>query len=219
MSLLHYMTGFVKNLFNRRVSLLALVDSSSSVHPTALVYHHAKLFHSQVDAYSYITPGTELTYARVGRFCSVGRDSIIGLPTHSLKGISTSPVFTSPVNALKTRWVESETFDEFKTTTLGSDVWIGSRAIVMGGVNIGHGAVIGAGAIVTKDIPDYAIAVGVPATVISYRFDEATIHRLQQLEWWNWPEEKIKRHIAFFTATSLTEAEHEYLTQLLQQSR
>jgi chloramphenicol O-acetyltransferase type B len=61
------------------------------------------------------------------------------------------------------------------------------------GIKIGNGALIAAGAVVVKDIPDYAIAGGVPAKVIRYRFDERTIEDLLQLEWWNWPEEKLRR--------------------------
>lgn len=75
---------------------------------------------------------------------------------------------------------------------IGNDVWIGAYATIMGGVKIGNGAVIGAGAVVAKDVPPYAVVVGNPARVIRYRFDEATIEWLQKLRWWNWTPEKIK---------------------------
>ena len=75
---------------------------------------------------------------------------------------------------------------------IGNDVWIGAHATIMGGVKIGNGAVIGAGAVVAKDVPPYAIVLGNPARVIKYRFDEATIEWLQKLRWWNWTPEKIK---------------------------
>jgi acetyltransferase-like isoleucine patch superfamily enzyme len=74
---------------------------------------------------------------------------------------------------------------------IGSDVWIGSRAIILPGVNIGHGAVIGAGAVVTGDIMDYSVAVGVPARHIRFRFDAPTIERLIRSEWWNWDEARV----------------------------
>lgn len=75
--------------------------------------------------------------------------------------------------------------------TIGSDVWLGSRCIVLPGVTIGHGAVIGAAAVVTHDIEPYAVAVGIPARVIRYRFPLETRERLCRLAWWDWPQEDV----------------------------
>ena len=75
---------------------------------------------------------------------------------------------------------------------IGNDVWIGAYATIMGGVRIGNGAVIGAGAVVAKDVPPYAVVVGNPAKIIRYRFNAATIAWLQNLRWWNWSPEKVK---------------------------
>ena len=74
---------------------------------------------------------------------------------------------------------------------IGSDVWIGCNAMILGGVHIGNGAIIGADSVVAKNVPPYAIVVGNPARIIKYRFDEETIAALQRIKWWNWPEEKI----------------------------
>jgi serine acetyltransferase len=76
--------------------------------------------------------------------------------------------------------------------TIGNDVWIGAKSTIMSGVKIGHGAVIGSGSVVAKDVPPYAIVVGNPAKVIKYRFDEQQIKDLQNIAWWNWDESKIK---------------------------
>jgi chloramphenicol O-acetyltransferase type B len=78
---------------------------------------------------------------------------------------------------------------------IGNDVWVGFGATILSGVTIGDGAVIGARALVAKDVPPYAIVGGVPAKVIKYRFDDATIGRLLKLKWWNWKEKKIRKHI------------------------
>jgi len=78
---------------------------------------------------------------------------------------------------------------------VGSDVWIGTRAIFLPGVSVGHGAVIGAGAVVTRDVPPYAVAAGNPARVVRYRFDEETIARLLACAWWEWPEEKVREYV------------------------
>lgn len=75
-------------------------------------------------------------------------------------------------------------------------MWIGYEAIILSGVTIGDGAIIGARAVVTRDIPPYTIAAGVPAKPIRRRFDEKTIARLEELRWWDWEEEKIRQNIA-----------------------
>lgn len=69
-------------------------------------------------------------------------------------------------------------------TIIGNDVWIGTNAIILKGVNVGTGAVIGAGTIVTKDVPPYSVVVGVPGKVIKYRFDSSTIDKLLSSKWW-----------------------------------
>ena len=78
---------------------------------------------------------------------------------------------------------------------IGNDVWVGTEAVIMSGVRIGDGAVVAARAVVTKNVPPYAIVGGVPAKVIRMRFDEETISRLETLAWWNWGDSKIKRFI------------------------
>ena len=79
-----------------------------------------------------------------------------------------------------------------KKVTIGNDVWIGIKATIMPNITIGDGAVIGANAVVTKDVPPYAVVVGVPAKIIKYRFDEEIIKDLLELKWWNYSESFIK---------------------------
>lgn len=78
---------------------------------------------------------------------------------------------------------------------IGNDVWIGYEAVVMAGVTIGNGAIIGARAVVTKDVPPYTIVGGVPAREIRRRFSDDVIARLLELKWWDWPAERIQRNI------------------------
>ncbi|HIU31188.1 MAG TPA: CatB-related O-acetyltransferase [Candidatus Caccousia avistercoris] len=89
----------------------------------------------------------------------------------------------------------AEAWDRRGDIFVGSDVWIGYEAVIMAGVTVGDGAVVGARALVTRDVPPYAVVGGVPARVIRKRFPEETVKKLLALQWWNWPEEKIKRHI------------------------
>lgn len=74
---------------------------------------------------------------------------------------------------------------------IGSDVFIGANATVLENVKIGDGAVVGAGAVVTRDIPPFAIAVGVPAKVVKYRMTQEQIASMERIAWWNWPDDKI----------------------------
>jgi acetyltransferase-like isoleucine patch superfamily enzyme len=88
--------------------------------------------------------------------------------------------------------------------TIGSDVWIGRDAVLLGGITIGHGAIIGAFAVVAKDIPPYAVVIGNPAQILRYRFDPETVAALLRVAWWDWPEDVIaQRHAALRDAYTL----------------
>lgn len=127
----------------------------------------------------------------IGKFSSISFDVKIGLVSHPLNFVSTSPVFYSP----RRGWVDKPMYDETAKgmTTIGCDVLISANAVVLAGVNVGHGAVIGAGAVVNRDVPPYAIVAGVPAKVIKYRFPEDVIARLIASEWWNKDEQVLKQ--------------------------
>jgi serine acetyltransferase len=76
--------------------------------------------------------------------------------------------------------------------TVGNDVWIGAKSTIMSGVKIGDGAIVAAGALVTKDVEPYSIVGGNPARLLKYRFDKSQIEELLKIEWWLWDESKIK---------------------------
>lgn len=80
--------------------------------------------------------------------------------------------------------------------TIGHDVWIGRNAVLLGGITIGHGAIVGAYSVVAKDVPPYAVVVGNPAQIKRYRFDEDTIASLLMIAWWDWPDEVIAERAA-----------------------
>jgi len=120
----------------------------------------------------------------IGKFCSISHGVKIGMGSHPLSFVSTSTLFYEPYRG----FVDKQLYDEFEDkgfTTIGHDVLIGSNAIILAGINIGNGAVIAAGSIVTKDIPPYAVVGGNPAKVIKYRFNEKIIERLLKIEWWD----------------------------------
>lgn len=128
----------------------------------------------------------------IGKYSSIahGIKFIAGL-NHDSSGVSTYP-FQEIFEGVFDKNAELHPQCNHCQIIIGNDVWIGAYATIMGGVKIGNGAVIGAGAVVAKDVPPYAVVVGNPARVIKYRFDEATIEWLQKLRWWNWTPEKIK---------------------------
>ncbi|MDD4817794.1 MAG: CatB-related O-acetyltransferase [Victivallaceae bacterium] len=101
----------------------------------------------------------------------------------------------------------TDAWDNHGDIVVGNDVWIGFEALILAGVTIGDGAIIGARAVVTKNVPPYTIVGGVPAKVIRKRFDDATIAVLQKLEWWNWPEARIQRAIPAIQSGNLKELE------------
>jgi acetyltransferase-like isoleucine patch superfamily enzyme len=125
----------------------------------------------------------------IGNFCSFGLQVLIfSKADHPLDLPSTFPLRTLLLHPSR----GNQDAVSKGGVTIGHDVWVGARAIILSGVTIGNGAVIGAGAIVAKDVPPYAVVVGNPATVVKYRFSEPHIEALQSIAWWNWPDEKIR---------------------------
>lgn len=191
------MVSKFKSIFQKNIAFSSRIEYSV-VSRKAKVWRFCKMYHSSLGDYSYVGPHSCLTYAEVGKFCSVAGDVVLGMGTHTLANLSTSPIFTEVRNGTRQRWVDTNTVDPFRKVKVGNDVWIGLRALVMGGVTIGDGAVIGAGAIVTKDVPPYAVVAGVPARVIRYRFTPEQIEKLHSIAWWNLPESFLRNNLSMF---------------------
>lgn len=83
---------------------------------------------------------------------------------------------------------------KLKRIKIGNDVWLGRNVIITNGSNIGNGVIAAVGAVITKDVPDYAVVAGVPARIIRYRFSPEQIAELNRIAWWDWPDEKIREH-------------------------
>ncbi len=129
----------------------------------------------------------------IGKFCQIasGTRFIMNGANHAMNGIS-----TYPFEVFGKGWGNAPSNDLNKgDTVIGNDVWIGNSATIMPGVKIGHGAIIGTNTLVTKDVAPYTIVGGNPGKLIRNRFEQKTIDFLLELAWWNWPIEKITKHV------------------------
>ena len=129
----------------------------------------------------------------IGKFCQIasGARFIMNGANHAMNGISTYPfeVFGKSWSNAPSKFLNKG------DTVIGNDVWIGNSATIMPGVKIGHGAIIGTNTLVTKDVAPYTIVGGNPGKLIRNRFEQKTIDFLLELAWWDWPIEKITKHV------------------------
>ncbi len=152
---------------------------------------------------SYIGHHSSLT-AKIGRFCSISNHVICNAGIHPFQApfATTSPCFFSLRKQNGATFATQQMLNEIKTTDnegafdceIGNDVWICEGVFINGGIHIADGAVVLAHAVVTKDVPPYAIVGGVPAKIIGYRYDEATIKWLLNVQWWNNPIAWFRAH-------------------------
>jgi len=151
----------------------------------AKIYNGVNLLETELGAYSYLAPRSELNYVSIGRYCSIGPFSRLFGSAHPTKWLSSHPFAHQNIFKSFVDYEPSLRFDGYsKATVVGHDVWMGADVTIIPGTKIGNGAVIGAGAVVAKDVPDYAVVVGNPGRVVKYRFDDALIERMQRVKWW-----------------------------------
>ncbi|GJE75236.1 2,3,4,5-tetrahydropyridine-2,6-dicarboxylate N-acetyltransferase [Methylorubrum suomiense] len=158
----------------------------------------ARRWNYLIGPYSYGRPkvrfpesGRRLT---IGRYCSIADKVEIQLGGgHRLDWVSTYP-FT----AMPDLWPGADAPDHHLSkgdVVIGHDVWLGSGCLILSGITIGHGAVVGARAVVTRDVPPYTVVVGSPARIVRRRFDEATVAALLETAWWEFPKDTVQRWI------------------------
>ena len=138
----------------------------------------------------------------IGKFCSIacGAKFIFNCANHTLKSLSsyTFPLFFEEWGLDKSNVASA--WDNKGDIIIGNDVWIGYEAVILAGVKIGDGAIIGARAVVTKDVEPYTIVAGTPAKPIRKRFDMKIVEILEDLQWWNWSPQHIKNAIPYIQA-------------------
>lgn len=167
---------------------------------------------------TYIGPRSNLSSCHIGRWCSIGSDVRVVVGRHPTRDfVSTHPAFFSTQGQAGFTFVQETSFPEFtyacpetrQYVRIGHDVWIGEAAILIAGIEIGSGAVVAAGAVVTKDVVPYAIVGGVPARTIGSRFDPETMAWLLEAEWWNRDFDWLRDHARLFSDATLLRNELE----------
>ncbi len=180
--------GFLKNII--RSPLISAGDFSYYDDPAGPEH-----FEEKCVLYHYDFIGDRLD---IGRYCALaqGVTFIMNGANHAMQGFSTYPFGIFP-GAWRDGFDPAGYASGYRgDTTVGNDVWIGTKATIMPGVTIGDGAIIGAHAVVAKDVPPYSVVAGNPGRVVKRRFSDDIAERLQAIAWWNWPVDKVTRHIA-----------------------
>ena len=170
---------------NNRIEYGAEISGVRLGHYSA-IYKYARVRNCSLGDFSYIARDTQVHNATIGKFCCIGPQVLIGLGEHPSKDfVSSHPIFYSEIGQANPVIVSKSIFNEYPETMIGHDVWIGARAIVRSGITIGNGAIIAAGAVVTKDVAPFSIVGGVPAQHLRYRFSPEEITQLEKFSWWN----------------------------------
>jgi acetyltransferase-like isoleucine patch superfamily enzyme len=165
---------------------------------------HPKYAVYEIGEYTYVFPEVydwhDGTTLKIGKFCSISKGVKIYLGgLHRVDWVSTFPFSEFFPEAHNIKGHPASKGD----IIIENDVWIGGDATILSGVTLSNGCVIGAGSLVTKDVPPYGIVAGNPAKFIRFRFDEEIIKKLLEIQWWDWPIEKIKQACPLIMSTNI----------------
>ena len=193
----------------KKSSKIPLVDPSAELAAASLgtfteVGARTKLLEVELGDYSYVVNDSDIAYATIGKFTSIAAMTRINPGNHPMTRASQSH-FSYRASAYFDGAQDEDQFFAWRRAhrvLIGHDVWIGHGAIVLPGRRIDTGAVIGAGSVVTKDVPAYAVVVGNPARILRFRFPAEIADRMQALAWWNWSHERLHAALPDFRSLS-----------------
>lgn len=184
---------------NSQVAPTADIDDTalvlnSCVGEVCQLFEDSMLCYSQMDDMSYLGRRSCVLSSKIGKFCSIAWNVSIGPGNHDYKRITSHAMLYAKrfgmINDISERF-----YNQYeKETVIGNDVWIGCNAVIMRGVQVGDGAVIGANAVISKDVAPYTIVGGVNK-LIKKRFNDDVVQKLLEMRWWDYPIEIIKRNI------------------------
>jgi len=166
--------------------------------------HEGSVFSGKLGFASNIGKNCKIV-GNIGRYCSIGSNVNVESYSHpSSVFVSTHPAFYSLLRQSGFTYVQQQKYDEVLLNgdgvplTIGNDVWVGANVTIIGGIRIGDGAIIAAGAVVNKDVPPYAVVGGVPAKLIKYRFESDIIQKLEEYKWWEKDEKWLMENADAF---------------------
>lgn len=148
------------------------------------IYENSFIANSSLGDGTYVGVDSRIINSTIGYFCSIGPEVVIGCGRHAVNEfVSSHPSFYSTANQAGFSFANKNEYTEYLPISIGDDVWIGLRVIILDGVKIGTGAIIAAGSVVTNDVEEYSIVGGVPAKVIRRRFSDEVISLLKKHPW------------------------------------
>ncbi|MBO0767089.1 MAG: hypothetical protein J2O48_00245 [Solirubrobacterales bacterium] len=161
--------------------------------------------YSKLGDYSYIGQRCMVADAEIGRFTAIAANVRIGAPNHPLGRVAQHRFTYCPEYYFDDATRDAGFFHDRhqNRVTIGNDVWIGHGVIVLPGVRVGDGAVLAAGAVVSRDVDPYTVVGGVPARLLRRRFEQRIARRLQAIAWWNWPDELIRERLSAFQSDAV----------------
>lgn len=179
---------------------------SSKIEGRVKIDANTKIRNSEIGFGSFVAGNSNIVRCKIGKYSLVGFNSLIGAhPIHNIASIH--PALYSTKGQYGYTYVKKDNFDEYKDAddngyaiVIGNDVWATGDIKIIQGITIGDGAVVMSAAVVTKNVPPYAIVAGIPAKIIGYRFSEGDIGFLLKLCWWDRGEEWIKAHAEYFSS-------------------
>ena len=183
---------------------LRFKDSEPRIHPTAelkscrlgrhvAIGERVVLREVEVGDFSYFERHAEAIYTTIGKFCSIAANTRLNALEHPVERLTTHKISYRPNEYFRYLGVDAAFRERRRArpVSIGHDVWIGHGAVVMPGVTIANGAIIGANAVVTRDVGAFEIVAGVPARRLKLRFPAEIVARIEKLAWWDWPLELL----------------------------
>lgn len=206
------MDGIARIITQRRLKNKVIIEKTAYVSKDTVfeganrITRGCKIYGSRFGYGSYVGTNTTLANISVGRFSCIGPNvkQIIG--EHPLNFVTMHPAFYSIRKQIGFSFVKEQRVEEFRyadistktSIIVGNDVWIAAECRLLEGIKIGDGAAILAGAVVTKDVPPYAVVGGVPAKIVRYRFEQEDVDWLMKLKWWDKDSEWLKKYASYF---------------------
>jgi len=190
----HAITRVLAKLL-KKIRLSAV--KNSVIHSTSKIESGTTFYASRMGRHTFCGYDCDIHCADIGSFTSIANNVVLGGGRHPMEWVGMSPVFYEGRDSVKAKF-STHRRAPVERVVIGHDVWIGHSAIVLPGVEISDGAVVGAGAVVTRQVPPYAIVAGNPARLIRYRFDESVVARLVASRWWKLNDAELHRLGPYF---------------------